>query len=529
MLKLLLLWLTLSIFPVAFAQQPGAPVDVLNYRYTITLTDANNVIKGQAAISTRVLKPVKQVVFDLVGKNTSGKGMQVTTVTENGRPLKFKQDSSKLFINTTALLGSTHSYNITYQGIPADGLIISTNKYGKRTFFGDNWPTRAHNWLPCIDDPSDKASVEFAVTAPAKYTVVANGLKVMDKALPGGRRFTLWKETAKLPTKVMVIGVAEFAIAKAGAPNNIPVSSYVFPEDAGLGLKAYAVAAEILPWYARKIGPFPYKKLANVQSKTIFGGMENAGAIFYFEESVRDKGIEALMAHEIAHQWFGDAVSEKNWANLWLSEGFATYMTNLYLEGKYGVDSLNKRLVADRKVIFDFEKTYNAPVVDTAFNGPMMRLLNANAYQKGGWFLHMLRRRVGDKAFWAGIAAYYKQYSGDNANTNDLCYLMEKASGMKLSAFFNQWLRQPEHPILNVKWEYLPDNRQVVIHVNQMQVKPYQLNLEIMVDGKLYQADIKDITATFTFPVMHDKPVVKIDPNVNLLATYDLEGSDIVK
>ncbi|PAW92812.1 peptidase M1 [Mucilaginibacter sp. MD40] len=529
MLKPLSLLLSLLFTSVVLAQQPGAPVDVLKYRFAITLTDANNVIKGKAAISTRVLKPVKQVVFDLVGKNTSGKGMQVTTVTENGRPLKFNQDSSKLFINTAALQGSTHVYNITYQGIPADGLIISTSKYGKRTFFGDNWPTRAHNWLPCVDDPADKASVEFAVTAPAKYTVVANGLKVLDKALPGGRRFTLWKETVKLPTKVMVIGVAEFAVAQAGTPENIPVSSYVFPEDKDVGLKAYAVAAEILPWYTKRIGPFPYRKLANVQSKTIFGGMENAGAIFYFEESVRDKGIEALMAHEIAHQWFGDAVSEKNWANLWLSEGLATYMTNLYLEGKYGVDSLNKRLIADRKVIFDFEKSYNAPVVDTAFKGPMMQLLNANAYQKGGWFLHMLRRRIGNKAFWTGIAAYYKQYSGGNANTNDLCYLMEKASGMKLSAFFNQWLRQAGHPILNVKWEYLPQNRQVVIHVNQMQVKPYQLNLEIMVDGKLYRADIKDVATNFTFPALHDKPVVKIDPNINLLATYNLEGGDTGK
>lgn len=523
MLKPLSLFLALAFAVPALAQQPGQAIDVQNYRFAITLTDASNLMQGKATITAKAIKTTKQIAFDLSRKNATGKGMTVSAVTEAGKALKFTQDSSKLIINAAAAIGTTHTYNITYKGVPSDGLIISTNRYGHRTFFGDNWPNRAHNWLPCVDDPSDKASVEFMVTAPAKYTVIANGLKVAEKTLPGNKKLTQWKETAKLPTKVMVIGVAEFAVEQSGNPDNIPVSTYVFPEDKTDGFKSYAVAAEILPWFAKRIGAFPYKKLANVQSKTIFGGMENAGAIFYFEESVKFKGIVPLVAHEIAHQWFGDAISEKSWEHVWLSEGFATYMADLYIEGKYGIDSLNKRLNAERKQALAFEQKHLAPVVDTAFKGPLMSLLSPNAYQKGGWVLHMLRRKIGDDAFWKGIAAYYKQYSGGNATTDDFRLVMEKASGVNLQSFFTQWLRTAGHPALKVKWEYSAQTKQMAIHVEQTQEEPYQFTLECLVDGKLQQMEVNNKAANFTFPASSASAEVKIDPNVNLLATYSAE------
>ncbi|MFD2144179.1 M1 family aminopeptidase [Mucilaginibacter antarcticus] len=266
-------------------------------------------------------------------------------------------------------------------------------------FFGDNWPNRAHNWLPCVDEPADKASVSFTVTAPDHYQVVANGVKGIETALPGQLKITRWSETAQLPTKVMVIGVAEFAIDHPKDVDDIPVYTYVFPENAAAGFRSYAVAGEILPFYIKNIGPYDYKKLANIQSKTIFGGMENAGAIFYSENSVTEKGIESLMAHEIAHQWFGDAVSEKSFHHLWLSEGFATYLTNYYLESKYGVDSLKALLAEQRAKIFKFERTGLKPVIDTTVTGDYMLLLNPNSYEKGAWVLHMLRRKIGDGAF----------------------------------------------------------------------------------------------------------------------------------
>jgi aminopeptidase N len=521
-LNLLLFALLFAAAP-AMAQQPGATIDVQHYRFAITLNDADNIIKGQATITARFLKTATKLELDLYKKNAKGKGMLVTSLTENSRPLKFTQDSDKLVINTKATVGSIHSYVITYQGIPTDGMIISTNQYKHRTFFGDNWATRAHYWLPCIDNPADKASVEFLVTAPLNYKVIGNGLKVLEKTLPGDKKLTHWSETAQLPVKVMVIGVADFAVANPGNPGGTPVYTYVFPEDKEVGFKSYAVATKVLPWFVKRIGAFPYKKLANVQSKTVFGGMENAGAIFYYEKSVNDKGIEALMAHEIAHQWFGDATSEKTWWHVWLSEGFATYMTNLYLEGTYGADTLKSRLAEDRKAIFGFEKRYLAPVVDSTFKGPMIDMLNANAYQKGGWVLHMLRRKIGDAAFWKGVAAYYKQYNGSNANTDDLRVAMERAAdGTDLKQFFTQWLREAGHPHLKITWDYNATDKTVAIHIAQLQEKPYQFTLECLVDGKLYKTDVKSSAATFSVPAASATPDIKVDPNVNLLATFDI-------
>ncbi len=505
----------------AQAQPPGAIIDVQHYTFALQLNDQNDIIQGQATIAVKFLKDSKSFRIDLVKNNSTGKGMLVSQVKENGKPVSFSQSDEKLTLSAAAKKSSTHNYTITYSGIPADGLIISTNKHGNRTFFGDNWPNRAHNWLPCVDDPADKASVDIIVTAPAHYEVVANGIKTEEKLIANNNKLTHWQETAQLPTKVVVIGVADFAIDQPGTVNGIPVYSYVFPQDKTNGFKNYAIAKEILPFFIKQVGPYPYKKLANVQSKTIFGGMENAGAIFYFENSANDDGIEELMAHEIAHQWFGDSASEKTWANLWLSEGFATYMTNYYLESKYGQDTLKKRLIAQRTKILNFEKQRLTPVVDTTVKSDYMQLLNANSYEKGGWVLHMLRRRLGDDVFFKGIRSYYEKYKGGNANTADVRKVMEQASGKDLQQFFDQWLYKPGHVQLSIFRTYDAATKQMNLLVEQKQTPLYDLAFEYSVDGKLYKRTMIGTAITIRIETDNPKSLV-IDPNVNLLGTYEV-------
>ena len=511
------------LFLTAFAAkaQTAAPdFDVQHYNFAIQLTDKNDTIKGQATIDVKFLRDVKSFRLSLVKTNEKGKGMEVLGISENGKDISFAQDSSSVLISADIQLNSVHSYTINYQGIPADGLIISTNKFGHRTFFGDNWPNRAHNWLPCADYPGDKAMVDFVVTAPHHYQVISNGLMVEEKLLRDNLKLTHWKETAPLPTKVMVIGVADFAIDHTGDVDGIPVYTYVFPENKEAGFKSYAVAKEILPFFIKKIGPYAFEKLANVQSKTIFGGMENASAIFYFENSVTSEGIESLMAHEIAHQWFGDAASEKSLSNLWLSEGFATYVTNVYLENRYGTDTLKKRLEKDRIKIIGFEKKRLTPVVDTSKN--YMKLLNANSYEKGGWTLHMLRRKLGEDVFWRGIRNYYVKYKNSNANTDDLREVMEQASSQDLKQFFKQWLFTAGHPQLDIMWNYDPAKGTISFNVIQQQQSFYEFPLEISIDGKLYVIPVRNKNTTAQFAVSTRPADVKTDPNVNLLATFDL-------
>ncbi|WP_448698280.1 M1 family metallopeptidase [Mucilaginibacter sp. AW1-3] len=503
----------------AMAQLPEAVADVRHYEFKLQLNDENNIIKGNATIDVRYLNNSDSFSLNLVKVNKTGKGMLVSAVSEKGKTVSFKQDSDNVVIYASAKRSENHSYTITYSGIPADGLIISNNMFGHRTFFGDNWPNRAHNWLPCVDHPADKATVDFIVTAPAHYQVIANGLKVSETQLPNHLMLTHYKESAPVSTKVMVIGVAEFAIDHPGDVGNTHVYTYVFNENKAAGFRDYAVAPQILQYYVNNIGPFSYEKLANVQSKTIFGGMENASAIFYFERSVGDKGIESLMAHEIAHQWFGDAASEKNWAHLWLSEGFATYFTNLYLEHKYGVDTLKKSLQQQRRKVTAFAKRRFTPVVDTAVTGNYVQLLNANSYEKGGWVLHMLRRKLGDVVFWQSIRAYYAVYRDKNANTDDLRHVFEIHSGLNLQTFFNQWLRTPGHPKLKVNYVYDDAAKMLNVHVEQTQDYVFEFPLELSVPGvaKIFSFNIKEKTKDIQIPLSEKPATLNIDPDVNLL------------
>lgn len=506
-----------------YAQIPANGLDVKHYSFSITLNDSNDIIVGKAEITTGFTKDENKVIFNLTDKNADGKGMAVTSVKKNNIEISFSRDSQHLVINAAVRKNKENIYTISYEGIPEDGLIISNTKYGDRSFFADNWPNRAHNWIPCNDHLSDKATVEFFVTAPDHYQVVSNGRKVEETNLPDHLKLTHWKEESPLPTKVMVIGVTNFAVNNVGKVDCIPVSGWVYPQDRDSGFVHYAVAKNILQWYIYHIGPYAFEKLANVQSKTIFGGMENASCIFYFENSVNSKDLESLMAHEIAHQWFGDNVTEQDWPHLWLSEGFATYMTDLYLESKYGLDSLKSTLKKQREDVIGFSKKYETPVVDTSESKHLMRLLNVNSYQKGGWVLHMIRRKLGDSLFWKSIREYYKTYYGSNATTADLEKIFEKVSGQNLKTFFEQWLFSPGQPVLNVDWKYDKSKKSVTLNIEQTQGNLFKFPLDIgFVNGNktvIKTFDIKD-KATKKVVLLDEEPEkIILDPNVNLLFT----------
>ena len=510
-------WLTV----IAFAQRPGAAIDIQHYTFSITLSDTSDLVKGNAAIDILFIKDVQAITLDLTSKDNNHKGQSVLQVTEQGKPLTFTHTNNQLTIQfaTPVKSGERKTIGIVYEGIPADGLVITKNKYGHRVFFADNWPNRAHNWLPCVDHPADKASLDFIVTAPAHYQVIANGVKIEDTTYSNQLRRTHYTETTPLSTKIMVVGVAEFAIQQSGTVNNIPVSSWVYPEEKDKGFYDYALAVDILPWFIKNVGPYAFKKLANVESTTIFGGMENASAIFYSDEAsiTGTRKSESLLTHEIAHQWFGDMATEADWSHLWLSEGFATYMTILYFEHKYGSDTAKKMLAKDREKVIEFAKKKLRPIVDSSVTN-YMELLNANSYQKGGWVLHMLRHQLGDTLFWKGIQTYYSRYSGKNAVTGDLCKVMEEVSGKSLQPFFQQWLFWAGQPKLDITWKYNAAKKEINITVIQQQGELYQFPLELQIgNNEIKQVAISNRETSVTFPVTVKPAGIIVDPNVNLL------------
>jgi len=228
------------------------------------------------------------------------------------------------------------------------------------------------------------------------------------------------------------------------------------------------------------------------------------------------------MAHEIAHQWFGDAATETGWKHLWLSEGFATYMTHCYLENKYGHDTLKKGMEKDRTTLLAFENKRLTAVVDTTVKGDYMQLLNPNSYEKGGWVLHMLRRKLGDTLFWKGMRTYFKKDDNLNANTADFEHIMEQSSGQNLQVFFKQWLYTAGHPEIKLNWKYDTMQKQAVLTFVQKQDGLFDFPLEYKIDGKLYKLNISQRETTVKIDLAAKPVDIVLDPDVNLLAGFEV-------
>ncbi|MEI6946161.1 M1 family metallopeptidase [Paraflavisolibacter sp. H34] len=494
-------------------------VDVQHYRFQLELSDQNDRIRGRAEVQVLFRQPLAEWALDLVQTGSDGKGMKVDSV-QGETVAGFRQEQNKLLIRLKSPSGpALQTFRILYGGTPADGLIISKNKFGDRTFFADNWPNRAHQWIPCNDRPEDKASVEFLVTAPLRYQVVSNGLLQEQTDLDQTSRLTHWKEDIPIPTKVMVIGAAQFAISRLDSSEAVPVTAWVYPQNRQQGFYDYALATPILHFFSNYIGPYPFRKLANVQSTTIFGGMENASAIFYAENSVTgNRESEELLAHEIAHQWFGNMASERSFAHLWLSEGFATYMTDIYLDARYGREAFHRRLKAAREKVIGFSHVSKSAVVDSVSD--LMDLLNANSYQKGSWVLHMLRNEVGDSAFHRTIQQYYQQYQGGNADSKDFQRVAESVAGRSLEAFFHQWLYTPGIPQLHPSWKW--ERGKVLLTIQQTGNSKFSFPLEVglvAAGGKqtVHQVKVTPTTSSFELPAAAKPAKVVLDPEINLL------------
>lgn len=497
-------------------------IDVRHYLFRLELNDSTDRIAGEATITIRFKKPIQSFELDLTGTNNRGNGMKVEAVASGDRALTFQHQGNRLRIDLpfSVAAGEDRNFTVWYSGIPEDGLIISRNKFGDRTFFGDNWPDRARHWLPCIDHPYDKATLEFAIVAPAHYDVVATGKRAEESYIGKNQKLTRWKTSVILPTKVITIGVAHFAVSYEGLVSNVPLESWVYPQNRAEGFKDYGMAAGPLNFFINRIAPYPYEKLANVQSKTRWGGLENAGNIFYTENSVTGRGtIEGLLAHEIAHQWFGDSASEADWFHVWLSEGFATYFTHLYFEATYGRLRLMDELRTDRTQVIEYFPKNPTPIVNEKITD-MNKVLSTNTYQKAGWVLHMLRRQVGDQKFWEGIRAYYQKYQLGNALTEDFRAVMEEVSGKDLKSFFQQWIYQPGHPQLEVTWRYESALKQVVVTVLQKQAGTFEFPLDLMIRTGSDRTEKLNVTAKKQeFRVSCEKkPVgIELDPEVWLL------------
>lgn len=524
-----LMFLFIPTLSMADTYPKNPKVDILNYIFRIELSDNTDTIKAEALIDVRYVgEGVEFLRLDLVKTSAAlgNKGMTVSRVVSDGKSLPFTHEGGELKIKLPALSQQNQRsmYSITYSGVPATGLKIANNKYGDRTFFSDNWPDKGRNWLPIVDHPYDKATCEFIVTAPSHYQVVSNGMKFEETDLTGGTRITHWKQSVPIASWLYVLGVARFAVQYVDQFDHKSIETWVYHQDRDAGFYDFATPTKkALEFYSDHIGPFAYEKLANIQSNSVSGGMEAASAILYSETSVvgdRNERWRNVVIHEIAHQWFGNAVTEYDWDDVWLSEGFATYFTLLFIEHAYGYDAFMAGLDDSKKRVNAFyAKNPGYRIVHDNLQD-MNQVTSSQTYQKGSWILHMLRGVMGTDNFWKGIKTYYNRHMNSSATTADFIKAMEETSGMDLKDFFEQWLYKPGTLQYTGSWQYNNKKKEVKITLEQVQTDGSLFKMPVQV--AIYSSAAKPVIKTlqvnekqneFTIPVDSEPDNIVLDPN----------------
>ena len=515
-------------------------IDILHYRFELILSDDEDIIRGSATLYILFkVKGLKTIRLDLINKDdtSEGKGMEVSKVTLNGRIQKYvhRENVLTIVLDQPSRVNQEVSLAIDYYGVPASGLKIAPNKYGDRTFFSDNWPNRARHWLPTVDHPYEKATSEMIVIAPNHYQVISNGLLVEESNLKDGLKRTHWKQAVPISCWLYVLGVAEFAIQYVDTFEDKSIQTWVYKQDRDAGFYDFAVPTKhTLQFFSDYVGPFAYEKLANIQSNSVGGGMEAATAIFYGDNSVTGKRTSRwrnVIIHEVAHQWFGNAVTEYDWDDVWLSEGFATYFTLLFREHAYGWEDFVSGLISSRERVFDYYEDHkNYRIVHDNLSD-MSQVTSGQTYQRGAWVLHMLRNLIGDEKFQEAIRNYYSRYMNSNATTDDFKHEMEVVSGLDLDMFFNQWLYQGGHIILDGSWKYDDKKKEIIIDIQQVQNDGYlfsfPIEFGIYEEGKVVpiieQRSVTKKESSYSIPAELKPNKVAIDPRTVLLANWSFK------
>jgi len=520
--------------PIAAQQiRPYRPAfDVLDYQLTIELPDTGASIRGTATLQVQRTARSDSLVLDLLD-------LSVTRATVDGKSARFSPTDAGVAIALPKGAGGQFTATVDYSGTVVDGLIARRDSAGRWTYFGDNWPNRARHWIPSIDHPSDKATVTWRVIAPPSQTVVANGKLISTRDVRGydgsAKKEWIWRESRRIPVYLMVIAAAPLAVYDLGdtacgladKQRCVPQAVYTAPEQRNFSPGPFARAGEMVQLFASLVGPFPYEKLAHLQSSTRFGGMENASAIFYADAGFRRGTMgDGVVAHETAHQWFGDAVTERDWPHLWLSEGFATYFAALWTRAARGDSAFRVQMADIRQTILaDSESVAKRPVIDTIETN-LLALLNRNSYEKGGFVLHMLRNEVGERAFFNALRAYYATFKHATATTDDLRAAMEREVKRPMSWFFDQWLRRPGFPSVTAEWSYDAGAKEVAITVSQSSAfGNYQFPLTIAVidsAGGQHRTTLtmpsSGAAGAVRVPLASAPANVVLDPDVALLA-----------
>lgn len=407
-------------------------------------------------------------------------GLQAQSVRGvRGNALQFEQAPGALRVRLARGLarGEPSEFTVNYSGKPKKGLWFAGENGGAVTqVFTQGECEDARWWFPCVDRPSDRATSELRVSMPGAWTAVAAGER-LDRVEKDGRATERWRITTPHPTYLTTLVAGELT-TKTGSWEGVPLTFLASARYADWMDASFKDTGDILTYFSEITGRrYPYVKYSQACVENFpFGGMENISATTLTETTLqdergnRDSPSTGLVAHEAAHQWFGDLLTCREWSHVWLNEGFATYLGALYAEHRQGVDAL-------RIALRDMQESYVArdvgsnrrPTVCDVYRDPIDLFFSGHTYQGGAVRLHLLRFMLGDPAFFRGLKLYVGRNAGRGVVTADFRSALEEASKVDLGWFFEQWFEKPGFPEFQVTWKYDPGRKQVLVAVNQVQ------------------------------------------------------------
>ncbi|RYD27619.1 MAG: hypothetical protein EOP86_24260, partial [Verrucomicrobiaceae bacterium] len=431
---------------------------------------------------------------------------------------------------------------ITWHAEPRKGLHFRTPEQGYPAGDTQVWTqgeAEEHRyWFPCYDYPNERFTSEVTCHVPAGMEVVSNGRLVEKK--PDAAGLTAWHWSQEQPHVNYLVAMAAGYFHKLeDKVGTLPISMLVPPSEKDQAEGAFGDTKAVMTFLQEEIGvPFPWAKYDQVYCHDFLaGGMENtscsfmAAALLFPKETGRLDSLHPLDAHEMAHQWFGDLLTCRDWAHLWLNEGFASYYTDLYEERKNGREGLIVRLTSEAERVIGSKD--RRPIVWRDY-GDAMQQFDSRAYPKGAWVLHMLRSQLGTDLYRKGIQLYIQRHRNGIVTTDDLQEVLEEVSGKSLDQFFDQWVHHGGVPELKADYSWDADTKQARVTIRQTQkvdseVPLFRLPLPVRFfcqeDGKPMTRDftvtVSKDEETFYFPLPVAPDLVRLDPDLTLLGDWD--------
>ena len=450
--------------------------DVKHVKGELTLDTKLGEIRGTVTHTIVPLQPgLERVTLDC------GADLKVSKVAAGPADCSFARKGEELIITLDRAYGTddTIALAITYAGRPDKGIRFirpDVDHPGRGpVVWTQGEPVDAHCWIPCYDEPNERATAEMIVTVAKPLTVVSNGRLESTRENADGTATFHWKMDNRLAAYLLTLTAGEFVAYhdKVGA---LPVDYYVLKGvDEATARRAMGKTPQMIEFFNRRIGtPYAYAKYAQICLPDFNGGMENSSATSMTDSILADpiahaeRDADDIVAHELAHQWFGDLLTCRDWSNLWLNEGFASYFDPLFTEHEEGADALAVVMAGNFQDYLRSDRQYRRPIVEPRYDDPW-QMFDGVTYAKGSCVLHALRGTVGDAAWWRGVGLYVDRHKDGIVATEDLRAAMEIAAGRDLGWFFDQWVARAGHPELSARWRYEEDDHTLRLKVDQVQ------------------------------------------------------------